>query len=81
MNIDYIFEGKPYRLTYENLRWSGGHPGYAEDLNDLFIETVGRYEYYPTPWHRVNHVATVLGGKLDTPKPTFATGEKEGVVY
>lgn len=83
MTITYMIDGVEYQLTYQQSgEWSGGHEGYAEALNIDFVGTVGRFEYYPTPWHKVNHVATVLRGTLDTPEPKFETGDPgEGKVW
>jgi len=81
MKIAYSFEGKPYVLTFVGDEWSGGHPGYANALNLAFVATVGRYEYYPTPWHQAAHVAQVLSGTVDELEPDFEKGEAEGKVF
>jgi len=63
--------------------WSGDDPALADTLNTdvLFVEWIGRFDYYPTPWHKAKAVADKLGGEVDEPEPEFEQGDIPGKVF
>lgn len=51
----------------------------VEPFWDGAIFSFEKYEYYPTPWHRMNAVVEKLGGKMLSPAPKLEA--RPGAVY
>lgn len=79
MKITYQSDGKEKTVSYIEGHWEGDDFALVGLLNVNVSAVIGRFEYFPTVWHRVKAVADFLKGTLDTPEPTVENNP--GVIY